>query len=167
MNMMGEAYRGKGIILKIASALSVLLLEQDLLPARNFTYFTSFGLLGIIGGYISTALFAYLGMVLTRLGSRMRTTSHKDVIYELVVVILELLSIILYFTLFGVGVVMIAGAGSNLNQQFGYAPFVGSMLMVVLVFITIMLNVEKVVGVIGSITPFLILAVVLLAAYCL
>ena len=62
---------------------------------------------------------------------------------------------------------MIAGAGSNLNQQFGLPPFVGSLLMVVLVFLTILLNVDKVVGVIGSITPFLIISVIGVSVYCL
>jgi uncharacterized membrane protein YkvI len=39
--------------------------------------------------------------------------------------------------------------------------------MVILVMLTVMLNVDKVVGIIGSITPFLILAVVLVSIYCL
>ena len=62
---------------------------------------------------------------------------------------------------------MIAGAGSNLNQQFGLPPFVGSLLMVILVFLTVLLNVDKVVAIIGSVTPFLILAVVIISVYCL
>ena len=74
---------------------------------------------------------------------------------------------IIIFTLFGVGVVMVAGAGSNLNQQFGLPSYIGSLLMVVLVFLTVLLNVDKVVGVIGSITPFLIASVVLVSIYCL
>ena len=39
--------------------------------------------------------------------------------------------------------------------------------MVVLVFLTILLNVDKVVGVIGSITPFLIISVIGVSVYCL
>nr|AIA18012.1 hypothetical protein [uncultured bacterium] len=131
-------------------------------------YFTSFGMLGIIGAIVSTALFAYLGMVLTRLGSRTRTTSHKDVIYNISGRYLGIIvDAIIIFTLFGVGVVMIAGAGSSLEQQFGLEPYIGSLLMVVLVLLTIMLNVDKVVGVIGSITPFLILTVIIVSVYCL
>ena len=123
-------------------------------------YFTSFGLLGTVAAIIATALFAYLGMTLTLLGSLMRTTSHKDVIYKISGRYLGIVvDYIIILTLFGVGVVMIAGAGANLNQQFGLSHFIGSLLMVVLVMLTIMLNVEKVVAVIGSITPFLVLTI--------
>jgi uncharacterized membrane protein YkvI len=156
-------------ILKMGSAFIGIIVGAGFASGQEvLQFFTSFGLLGIVGAIISTALFAYLGMVLTRLGSRMRTTSHKEVIYKIsgryLGVIVDYIIII---TLFGVGVVMIAGAGSNLNQQFGLPTFVGSLLMVVLVMLTVMLNVDKVVGVIGSITPFLILAVVLVSIYCL
>lgn len=156
-------------ILKMGSAFIGIIVGAGFASGQEILqYFTSFGLLGIVGAIVSTALFAYLGMILTRLGSRMRTTSHKEVIYKISGRYLGILvDYIIIFTLFGVGVVMIAGAGSNLNQQFGLPPFVGSLLMVVLVMLTVMLNVNKVVGIIGSITPFLILAVVFVSVYSL
>lgn len=156
-------------VLKMGSAFIGIIVGAGFASGKEvLQYFTSFGLLGIIGAIISTALFAYLGMVLTRIGSRMRTTSHKEVVYKISGRYLGIIvDYIIIFTLFGVGVVMIAGAGANLNQQFGLPPFFGSLLVVVLVMLTVMLNVDKVVGVIGSITPFLILAVVLVSIYCL
>lgn len=156
-------------VLKMGSAFIGIIVGAGFASGQEvLQYFTSFGLLGIVGAIISTALFAYLGMVLTRLGSRMQTTSHKEVIYKISGRYLGIIvDYIIVFTLFGVGVVMIAGAGSNLNQQFGLPSFVGSLLMIVLVMLTVMLNVDKVVGIIGSITPFLILAVVLVSIYCL
>ncbi|CEG24189.1 hypothetical protein BN1080_03209 [Planococcus massiliensis] len=131
-------------------------------------YFTSFGMMGIFAALISTALFAYLGMNLTRLGSRMQQPSHKEVIYGISGKILgRIVDYIIILTLFGVGVVMVAGAGSIFSQQFGLPAVLGSTLMIVLVVLTIMLNVEKVISIIGSITPFLILMVVILAIYSL
>lgn len=130
-------------------------------------YFTSFGYLGTLAAILSTALFAYLGMILTRLGSRLRTTSHKEVIYTISGRYLGMIvDAIIVFTLFGVGVVMIAGAGSNLHQQFGFQPYIGSLVMVGLVSVTIMFNVERVVAIIGSITPFLVLTIIAVALYC-
>lgn len=156
-------------ILKMGSAFIGIIVGAGFASGQEILqYFTSFGLLGIAGAIISTALFAYLGMTLTRLGSRMRTTSHKEVIYKISGPYLGIIvDYIIIFTLFGVGAVMIAGAGSNLNQQFGLPPFVGSLLMVVLVFLTVLLNVDKVIGVIGSITPFLIISVIGVSIYCL
>ncbi|MFC4559320.1 hypothetical protein ACFO3D_14060 [Virgibacillus kekensis] len=131
-------------------------------------YFTSFGLMGIVGAIISTALFAYAGMALVWLGSKMKTTSHKEVIYKISGRTLGMIiDYILIFTLFGVGVVMIAGAGSNLNQQFGLPFVAGSILMTVLVLLVGMLRVNKVVTIIGGITPFLILFVLIISVYSL
>jgi len=129
-------------------------------------YFTSFGLMGTIGAVIATALFTYVGMALVWLGSRLKTNSHKDVIYRISGKHLGIvIDWILIFTLFGVGVVMIAGAGSNLNQQFGLPSLVGTILMAVLVLVLGMMNVDKVVSVIGGITPFLIIFVIIISVY--
>lgn len=156
-------------ILTIGSAFIGIIVGAGFASGREILqYFTSFGLLGIVGAIISTALFAYLGMILVRIGSRLQTNSHKEAIYQISGKYLGLIvDAVIIFTLFGVGVVMLAGAGSNLHQQFGIPSFVGSLLLVILVLLTIMMNVDKVVGVIGSITPFLILAVVLVSIYSL
>ncbi|MEV9641992.1 hypothetical protein ABZ756_14990 [Mammaliicoccus sciuri] len=154
-------------ILKMGSAFIGIIVGAGFASGNEImTYFTSFGFWGILGAIVCTVLFAYLGMVLTRLGSRMQTNSHKDVIYKISGRYLGVVvDGIIIFTLFGVGVVMLAGAGANLHQQFGLPSYVGSLLMIVLVFLTILLNVDKVVAVIGSITPFLIITVVGVSIY--
>ncbi|SDC82290.1 Uncharacterized membrane protein YkvI [Terribacillus halophilus] len=131
-------------------------------------YFTSFGLMGILGAITATVLFSYLGMVLVWLGSRTKTTSHKEAIHRISGRYLgTVIDYVIIFTLFGVGVVMIAGAGSNLNQQFGLPYFVGTTVMTILVILTGLLKVNRVVSIIGSITPFLIFFVVLISIYSL
>lgn len=154
-------------ILKMGSAFIGIIVGAGFASGNEImTYFTSFGYAGMIGAVICTALFAYLGMTLTRLGSRMRTPSHKDVIYKISGRYLGVIvDGVIIFTLFGVGVVMLAGAGANLHQQFGLPTYIGSLLMIILVFMTILLDVDKVVGVIGSITPFLIVTVVGVSVY--
>ena len=143
------------------------MLEQVLLRGKEInTYFTSFGLLGTFAAILSTALFAYLGMTLTRLGSRTQTSSHKDVIYKISGPYLGVVvDAIIVFTLFGVGVVMLAGAGSVLNQQFGFEPYIGNLLMSVFIVGTVMMNVKRVIAIIGSITPFLVLTIILIGVY--
>ncbi|MFG6117749.1 YkvI family membrane protein [Thalassobacillus sp. B23F22_16] len=129
-------------------------------------YFTSFGIMGIIGAILATALFAYAGMALVWIGSRVKTTSHKEVIYQISGKVLgTIIDYVLIFTLFGVGVVMIAGAGSNLNQQFGLPVVAGTILMTLLVLMAGMLKVDRVVNIIGGITPFLILFVLLISVF--
>lgn len=154
-------------VLRIGSAFIGIIVGAGFASGKEIIqYFTSFGMLGTAAAILSTALFAYLGMTLTRLGSRTKTTSHKEVIYKISGPYLGILvDAIIVFTLFGVGVVMLAGAGSVLNQQFGLEPYIGNLLMAVLVIGTVMMNVQRVIAVIGSITPFLVLTIILIGIY--
>ncbi|WP_339228491.1 hypothetical protein NSQ77_01725 [Oceanobacillus sp. FSL K6-2867] len=154
-------------ILKIGSAFIGVIVGAGFASGQEvLQYFTSFGVMGIVGAVIASALFAYVGMVLVWLGSRSQTASHKEVIYNISGRYLgKAVDYILIFTLFGVGVVMIAGAGSNLNQQFGLPYVFGTTLMLLLVILTGMLKVDRIVSIIGSITPFLVLFVLIISVY--
>lgn len=154
-------------ILKIGSAFIGVIVGAGFASGQEILqYFTSFGILGIFGAILSTVLFSGIGMLLVWLGSYTKTTSHKDVIYRISGRYLgTVIDFILIFTLFGVGVVMLAGAGSNLNQQFGLPVFVGTTLMTILVLLTGFLKVNRVVSIIGTITPILIIFVIFIAIY--
>src|SRR5690625_1597285 len=121
-------------ILKMGSAFIGIIVGAGFASGQEILqYFTSFGHLGTLAALVATVLFDYLGMTLTRLGSRLQTFSHKNAIYEISGRYLGVVvDAVIVFTLFGVGVVMIAGAGSTLHQQFGFAPFVGSLMMMFL-----------------------------------
>lgn len=154
-------------VIKIASAFIGVIVGAGFASGQEILqYFTSFGYMGILAAIVSTILFAFLGMSLTKIGSRLQTLSHKDAIYTISGRYLGIVvDAILVFTLFGVGVVMVAGAGSSLNQQFGLPVFVGSLLLIILLMMAMTLKVDKVIAVIGSITPFLLVAIVGIAIY--
>ncbi len=129
-------------------------------------YFTSYGIIGTAGTIISIILFGISGKLLVQTGCIMKANSHKEVIYKIGGNRLgKLLDLIMTFTLFCVGVVMIAGAGANLKQQFGFPLIVGSTLMSLLVIIVSMMDTDQVISIIGSITPFLILFIVFSCLY--
>src|SRR5699024_3615186 len=159
-------------ILLIASAFIGVIVGAGFASGQEvLQYFTSFGILGTLGAIITTALFAYVGMMLVWLGSRFNTDSHKNVIHNITggtlfgKILGWVIDLVIIFTLFGVGVVMIAGAGSNLNQQFGLPSIVGTILMTILIILAGMLRVEGVVKYIGNITPFLILFILIISVY--
>ncbi|RUL50478.1 YkvI family membrane protein [Lysinibacillus antri] len=131
-------------------------------------YFTSFGLMGLIGGIIATIAFAFLGMTLAQLGSKLQTTSHKGVIYYIggryIGIVLDFL---ITFFLFGVAVVMFAGAGSTFDQMFGIDPMIGSIIMVVLTIATLLLNVKNIMNLIAIITPYLMVVIFVILTYSL
>src|SRR5690625_5044745 len=154
-------------VLKMGSAFIGIIVGAGFASGQEILqYFTSFGHLGTIGAIVATALFAYLGMTLTKLGSRLKATSHKKAIYAISGRYLGyVVDAIIIFTLFGVGVVMIAGAGSTVNQQFGLPVFIGSLIMTILVMLAMTLKVDKVIGVIASITPFLLIFIMIISIY--
>ncbi len=129
-------------------------------------YFTSYGIIGTAGTMVSIILFAISGKLLVQTGCIMKANSHKEVIYKIGGNCLgKMLDIIMTFTLFCVGVVMIAGAGANLKQQFGFPIIVGSTLMALLIVIVSMMNTDRVISTIGYITPFLIMFIVITCLY--
>ena len=131
-------------------------------------YFTSFGLWGIAGSVVATVLFGFVGMVILDLGNRYKATTHTDVFDHITNKTLSwIIDIILMITIFGIGVVMLAGAGSNLNQQFDLPVWLGSGILGVVLIIVGMLDTEKVISAISSVTPFLLVFVVIISGYIL
>lgn len=131
-------------------------------------YFTSYGLKGLLGAIVATLAFAFLGMTLAQLGSDLQTTSHKGVMYYIggryIGFVLDFL---ITFFLFGVAVVMFAGAGSTFNQMFGINPMVGSVIMVVATIITLLLNVKNIINIIALLTPYLMAVIFFILIYSL
>jgi len=129
-------------------------------------FFTNFGWVSILGACVATILFAFLGMNLTQLGSRLQTNSHKNVIYYICGSYLGIVvDIIITFFLFGVTAVMMAGAGSIFEQQFGIPSIIGNIIMTVLTIVTVCFNIQRVISIIGLVTPFLLVLVIIIAVY--
>lgn len=129
-------------------------------------FFTGYGLAGIAGSVVAAVLFAFLGMQIARISSVMQAGSHKQVLYILFGEKAGLVvDIILSFFLYGVGVVMLAGAGSTLAQQFGLEPLVGSILLTILVIGTLCLNVKGIINLISVVMPFLLVMVLAITVY--
>ncbi|MGO3456018.1 YkvI family membrane protein [Corynebacterium casei] len=131
-------------------------------------YFSSFGINGVWGIIIAGVIMTIAGTVFLQLGSYFHASEHNAVFRKVThPIVSKLLDIAVIFTLFAVGFVMLAGAGSNMAQQFGWPAWVGSTLMLALVLVTGLLDVDKVSNVIGLLTPTIIIAVIALLIYTL
>lgn len=129
-------------------------------------YFTSFGLNGVWGIIVAGIIMTLAGTVFLQLGSYFNAQEHNSVFRKVTHPwVSRFLDICVIVTLFAVGFVMLAGAGSTLEQQFGLKAWIGSLIMLGLVLVCGMLDVSKVSRVIGTITPLIIVAVVLVAIY--
>ena len=131
-------------------------------------YFTSFGIPGMWGILVAGLVMTLAGTVFLQLGSYFHASEHNQVFRNIThPIISRILDVAVILTLFAVGFVMLAGAGSNMQQQFGWPAWVGSLLMLVLVLITGMFDVDKVSQVIGLLTPTIIIAVLFVGIYTL
>uniref|UniRef100_UPI0033407748 YkvI family membrane protein n=1 Tax=Castellaniella defragrans TaxID=75697 RepID=UPI0033407748 len=131
-------------------------------------FFASFGTIGLAGAVVSGLLFVLLAMVFSVMGQRLMARSHKEVINAVLGRHIGLVfDVLITFFLFAVTVVMLAGAGSLLQQWLGFPEVWGSMLATVAVVLIVCLDVRNVVTLIGAVTPFLMFMTVVVAGYVL
>ncbi|WP_342318863.1 YkvI family membrane protein [Corynebacterium mayonis] len=131
-------------------------------------YFVAFGTQGIWGAVLGSVLMLVGGVSILQLGSYYQAKEHMEVLGSISGKVLSwVLDIATIITLFSIGFVMFAGAGSNLNQQFGLPIWVGAVVMLGLVIFFGLMDVDKVTAAIGTITPFLITFVVVSCVWTL
>ncbi len=153
--------------LKIAGAFVGVIVGAGFASGRELLlFFVDFGVWGLVGALVSAALFTFLGMALAGLGNRQQATSHKDVIQAICGRHLGLfVDWLITFFMFAVTVVMLAGGGALLEQQFGIPALTGSVMVTLVVVAIVCLDVRKVILAIGAITPLLILVASAIALY--
>ena len=130
-------------------------------------YFVAFGKWGLVGIALAAGLMMITGISMLQLGSYFQASEHTAV-YEKVSgpITSRILDWSTLATLFSIGFVMFAGGGSNINQQFPSIPvWVGGTVMLVLVLLVGLLDVDRVTTVIGTITPFIVIFIVLATGY--
>ncbi|OFM29101.1 hypothetical protein [Corynebacterium sp. HMSC072A02] len=130
-------------------------------------YFVAFGNMGLWGVLLASALMIITGVAILQLGSYFQADEHTAV-YDKISgpIVSRVLDWGTLATLFSIGFVMFAGGGSTISQQFDGVPiWVGGAVMLVLVLLVGLLDVDKVSNVIGAITPFIIIFVVLATGY--
>lgn len=127
-------------------------------------YFVAFGTNGIWAAVVSALVMGVATFAIVQLGSYFGAEEHSTVFDRVAhPLISKLFDIIVIIALFSIGFVMFAGAGANLNQQWGLPTWLGSSLMLALVLVCGMLDVDKVSRIIGAVTPFVVIAVIIAA----
>lgn len=123
-------------------------------------YFVAFGNWGVLGAILTSLAMMVSGVTILQLGSYHRAKEHTSVFVAISgPVTARILDVATMITLFCIGFAMFAGAGANLEQQFGWSVWIGAVIMLALVLATGLLDVGKVTFVIGAITPFIIVLI--------
>ncbi|MFG6157916.1 hypothetical protein ACGTNG_03815 [Halomonas sp. 1390] len=152
---------------KIAGAFVGVLVGAGFASGREIlVFFVNFGLWGLLGTLLSAAVFVFLGMALAGMGSRLQAKSHKEVVHAVCGPKLGVLvDGLITFFMFAVTVVMLAGAGALLEQQFEIPAALGSALVTLLVVGMVCLDIRRVITLIGTVTPLLVIVSVGVATF--
>lgn len=156
-----------GQVVKVALAFVGIIVGAGFASGQEvMQYFVAFGINGLWGAVISAVVMTVMALIILQLGSYFNAGEHGEVFRRVShPVFSRLLDLGVVLTLFSTGFVMFAGAGANLNQQWGLPLWVGALIMVALVLAAGMLDVDKVTTVIGAITPFIIVFITIACVY--
>ncbi len=131
-------------------------------------YFVAFGINGVWGAVLSAVIMSLMAMIILQLGSYFQASEHGEVFRRVSHPIFSrVLDIGVIITLFATGFVMFAGAGANMEQQWGIPVWIGAVIMVLVTIAAGFLDVDRVTTVIGSITPFIVGFILLASVYTL
>lgn len=169
-----EATSGKGRVsatnvIKFAGAYVAFFIGSGYASGQEIMqFFTSYGIWSIGGLLIALFFFTWLGKVLMNYGSRHRglgpyQMADSSFRYYCGKYFGAFLAWFIPVFLLLVCMVMTSGAGATLAQYFGLPAWVGSLAMVVLVFLVDLFGFKRVVDVIGLIGPFAIIFSIVIA----
>lgn len=125
-----------------------------------FQYFVSYGEMGLWGIALAGVVMALAAVAFLAFGSYFQATEHTRVFGA---VSDGLSSKVMDWSaiacMFSVGFVMFAGAGSNLEQAYGWPIYVGGVAMLAIMLLVGLLDVDKISFILGLVTPLLIIFV--------
>jgi len=123
-------------------------------------FFARFGINGVWGIALTTALFVLFGFIIMQLGFRLGARSHLEIIqFSGGKILTFIMDAIITFFLFGGLVAMIAGTGALFAQQFGLSPIIGNLLMATITVLTVLTGIDGVINAISAVVPFLLVSV--------
>lgn len=129
-------------------------------------FFTNYGTYSYLAIIIAGLMLTFFGRQISKIGNALDAESHVGAIHYLFGEKLgKFIDYILIFFLYALSIVMIAGAGSAAHESFGVPTWLGSLLMMLAVSFTLLMDFNKIVGALGIVTPFLIIVVTIIAVY--
>ncbi|WP_411501565.1 hypothetical protein [Brevibacillus centrosporus] len=126
-------------------------------------FFTSYGHAGTIGILAATALFVWLGFKMMLLAHQLRTPSYESFNLQLFGPFIgRTMNVLVFLTLFGVTTVMLAGAGSVLEEQFHIPYLLGTIATLVLALLILRQGLEQLLVVNAIVVPSMLIFAILI-----
>ena len=129
-------------------------------------FFTGQGIMSIAGTIVTAVIFAWIGGLFMKHGYEQQLDNPGDIIsYYFGKKFGKIAEYIFQIFLYGVYVIMIAGAGATLAEYFGINPVIGRVVMAGLAFFTVILGLQKLTDILGSLGVVIILCAVGIGIY--
>jgi uncharacterized membrane protein YkvI len=123
-------------------------------------FFTLFGRKSFIGIALATILFCYFGLEIMRISRELKADSHQELVrYTLGRRLGRLMDWFITLSFLGVLIVMAAGSGAVTEEQLGLSSLHGSLVVIILAFLTVISGVNNVIRAIAFVVPFLLIGV--------
>ncbi|MTT31541.1 transporter [Terrilactibacillus sp. BCM23-1] len=120
-------------------------------------FFTQFGSLGSIGILVSGVIFTWIGTKMLVLAGRIKATSFNELTeYIFGIKIGLIIQALIFFIVFGVTGVMLAGSGAVFQEQWGLSRHFGIALAILLCFILLLKGAKGVMLINSFIVPIMI-----------
>lgn len=131
-----------------------------------FQFFTSNGNFSVYGVFITGLIITVGGVFVLNTGYRLRSHSHTEPIkFYLPRTIATIFDVILTLFLFALAMIMTAGGVSTINESFDIPYGLSSFLLILVILLTLFLKFDRLITVLGMVTPFLVLIVTIIAIY--
>lgn len=147
----------KTIIFLAGAMIAFLIGAATATGQESMQFFSAHGFFGIGSIIIFITLLAWGGGSIIALGYREKDRIDSVYKYYLGNIIGTIFDWIVVIFIYGVVVTMLAGAGSVINETFGVSNYVGTIIIGVLVFLTIILSLNKILNILSPIGPLLII----------
>ena len=129
-------------------------------------FFSGQGLMSVVGTIVTTVIFAWVGGMFMKHGQEMQMENPNEISeFYFGKKFGKFFSIVFQVFLYGVYVIMIAGAGATLSEYFGLNPLVGRVGMALLAFITVIFGLSKITDVLGGLGTVIIVFAVGVGIY--
>lgn len=127
-------------------------------------FFAGYGFIGIVGALVTMVMLAWYGSVFMELGHQLKTNSHRVVLNYLCGKKVGFFAdFILLFFMFGVISIMFSGGGAAINQYWGLPSVAGKIIIALMTLLTVILGFTSSVRALGVISPFMIIAVIVIS----
>lgn len=131
-----------------------------------FQFFTSHGSYSIAGIIVTGLIITLAGVFVLNTGFTIQSHNHSESIqYYLHPMIARIFDIFLTLFLFSLAMIMTAGGASTIHESFGLPYWLSSLLLVLFILMTLFLKFERLITVLGMVTPFLVIVVSIIAIY--